>query len=96
MVGRADTRHLVAAEEKRVLPFIRQRPDATLRQAVVYCVVPVFPVQENLVPDMVDVQHLIVQVQVHVVAVCLQRTQFTTESFSRHWSLRYSITPLKN
>ncbi len=55
MVGRADTRHLVASEEKRVLPLVRQRPDAPLGKAVVYRVVPVFPVQENLVPEMVEV-----------------------------------------
>ena len=57
VVGRADTRHLVAAEEKRVLPFICQWPDAPFGKTVVYRVVPVFPVQENLVPEMVKVTH---------------------------------------
>ena len=55
MIGRADTRHLVAAEEKRVLPLVRQRPDAPFRQAVVYRVVPVLPVEENLLPEVVEV-----------------------------------------
>lgn len=57
VVGRADTRHLVAAEEKRVLPFICQWPDAPFGKTVVYRVVPVFPVQENPVPEMVEVTY---------------------------------------
>ncbi len=53
MVGRADTRHLVAAEEKRVLPLVRQRPDAPFGKAVVYRVVPIFSIKENPVPEVV-------------------------------------------
>lgn len=53
VVGRAGTRHLVAAKEKRVLPRVRQRSDAPLGKAVIYGVVPVFPVQEDPVPEMV-------------------------------------------
>ena len=55
VVGRADTRHLVAAEEKRVLPLVRQRPDAPFGKAVVYRVVPVFSVQKNPVPEMIEI-----------------------------------------
>lgn len=55
VVGRTGTRHLVAAEEKRVLPRVRQRSDALFRQAVVYGVVPIFPVQEDPVPEMVEI-----------------------------------------
>lgn len=55
MVGRADTRHLVAAEEKRVLPGVCQRSDAPFGKAIVYRVVPVLPVKENLVPEMVEI-----------------------------------------
>ena len=55
MVGRADTSHLVAAEEQRVLPLVCQGPDAPFRQAVVYGIVPVLPVQEHLVPEIVEI-----------------------------------------
>lgn len=55
MIGRTDTRHLVAAEEKGVLSFVGQRPDAPFGKAVVYRIIPVLSVKENLIPIMVEV-----------------------------------------
>ena len=43
MVGRADARHLVTAEEQRVLPFI---------------LVPILSVEENLGSKMVEINDL--------------------------------------
>ena len=57
MVGRTHARHLVTAEEQRVLPFVCQRPDAPLGKAVVYRVVPIFSIKENPVPEVVEVTH---------------------------------------
>ena len=54
MVDRADTRHLVATEEKGVLPPVRQWPDAPLGKAVVYRVAAVFPVHGSVEEEAVE------------------------------------------
>lgn len=71
VVCRTYARHLMRAEEQRVLPFVCQRPDEPLRQVVVDCVFTVILVPEDLRPEVVEVSHgTSHQVSVPRCAVC--------------------------
>lgn len=61
MIGYANTRHLVAAEEKGVLPLVDQRSDVPFSKAVIYRIVPVFSVQKNLISKIIEVINRLLQ-----------------------------------